>query len=53
MVLAVISPSDGSSIWNMAVALVSGTADVMAMTIASQRKMTAKPTVLNQLALVI
>lgn len=50
-VLAVISLSDGSSIWNMAVALVSGTADVMAMTIASQRKMTAKPTVSNQLAL--
>jgi hypothetical protein len=36
----------------MAVVLVSGTADVMAMTIASQRKMTAKPTVSNQLALV-
>ena len=52
MVLAVISLSAGSSIWNTVVALVSGTVDVTAMTIASQRKMTAKPTVSNQLALV-
>lgn len=52
MVLAAISLSDGSSIWNMAVALVSGTADVMAMTIASQRRMTAKLIASNQLAFV-
>jgi hypothetical protein len=36
----------------MAVALVSGTADVMAMTIASQRRMTAKLIASNQLAFV-
>ena len=52
MVLAIISLSAGSSIWNTVVALVSGTADVTAMTIASQRKMTARPTVSNQLAFV-
>lgn len=52
MALAAISLSIGSSTWNTVVALVSGTVDAMATTIAFRHKTIARLTVWNRPAFV-